>query len=215
MAGSFIDPWAGDEARKPALRAARSIGMWLFLAALFVLFASSLIGYALVRYQATWAPEEQPRDRILIPVPLGTIEIPWMFWISTVLVVGVSIWVSRAVRRLRAGFQRSYRNALIAAMAMATGFVTIQTPAMLQLLSQHNVLFSTHSNNLYRLIFFFVLVHALHVLGGMVSLGWVAYKAARGEHDSANINPIRFAAIYWHFLDGVWIAMFALFMILR
>jgi heme/copper-type cytochrome/quinol oxidase subunit 3 len=69
----------------------------------------------------------------------------------------------------------------------------------------------------YGLIFFLILLHALHVLGGMVTLTHVTVKAHRGAYERVGVghDPIRLTALYWHFLDGVWIVMFGVLYLLR
>ena len=55
-------------------------------------------------------------------------------------------------------------------------------------------------------------VHALHVVGGLVALIWIcSYALVRG-YTAADHVAIRDAAMYWHFLDAVWIVL-VLFML--
>lgn len=49
-------------------------------------------------------------------------------------------------------------------------------------------------------------LHALHVIGGMIAIGIVARQAARGEM----LHRVENVAIYWHFVDVVWIFLFPL-----
>jgi len=59
---------------------------------------------------------------------------------------------------------------------------------------------------------FYVLTgtHALHVIGGLVLLAVVTYKAFRGDYTSVYHPGVRYSAMYWHFLDAVWLIMFTL-----
>jgi cytochrome c oxidase subunit III len=65
---------------------------------------------------------------------------------------------------------------------------------------------------LYGMIFFFVLVHAAHVLGGMIYLAIVTHRALDGRYDHENYVGVKHAAMYWHFLDVVWLLMFGTFL---
>jgi cytochrome c oxidase subunit 3 len=51
-------------------------------------------------------------------------------------------------------------------------------------------------------------VHALHVLGGLIGLGVTTAHAFQGRYDHENYVGVKSAAMYWHFLDGVWIIMY-------
>ena len=175
--------------------------MALFLLALFMLFVSGLIGFVWIR-MGDKAP------------PAGSIHLPVELWLSTVLVIGVSVALGWAGRRIARGRQRSFRNALTASLALAAGFLTVQAPALAQLLSEHQALRAT-GLHLYGFIFFLVLLHAMHVVGGMIALIYVTVKAHRGGYDSAGRGAIRITAMYWHFLDAVWVVMFGVLLVMR
>ena len=48
----------------------------------------------------------------------------------------------------------------------------------------------------------------LHVLGGIIGLVTTVRHAMQDKYDHENYAGIKHAAMYWHFLDGVWIVMF-------
>ena len=50
-------------------------------------------------------------------------------------------------------------------------------------------------------------LHALHVLGGLVRLIQVRVAAAKAEYSSGHHEPLVNAGLYWHFLDVVWVLM--------
>ncbi len=192
----------GSGPREGSFASVQTVGMVLFLAALTMLFVAGLIGFVWIRT----ANEGK--------APGGSIHLPRELWLSTVLVIGVSIALWRAAAQIRLGKQRSLRNALTAALALAIGFLTVQTPAMIQLLSEHEQ-FRGSGMHLYGFIFFLVLLHAMHVVGGMVALIVVTIKAHGGGYEGAGASGIRSTTLYWHFLDVVWIVMFAVLFVLR
>ena len=54
-------------------------------------------------------------------------------------------------------------------------------------------------------------LHGLHVIGGMLIMGFVAVAARRGE----NLQRVEFIGLYWHFVDIVWIFLFPLLYIAK
>ncbi|MFC6669875.1 cytochrome c oxidase subunit 3 [Marinobacterium aestuariivivens] len=54
--------------------------------------------------------------------------------------------------------------------------------------------------------------HGLHVSIGVLYLLWVAFKVLRGDLDRAgNYQLVEIAGLYWHFVDLVWVFIFAFF----
>ena len=174
-----------------------TLGMWLFLISLFMLFAAAMVGYAIIRLAGHQSP------------PSGAIHLPGLLWLSTALVIGVSFSMARGLRYLRIERQAGFRAWLRWSIALAIGFLVVQAPAMAMLLagSRQSVIV------LYRLIFVLVLLHALHVVGGIVALARVALQTRRGVYDHEHYLPVRHAAMYWHFLDLIWIIMFLTFLL--
>jgi heme/copper-type cytochrome/quinol oxidase subunit 3 len=169
--------------------------MWLFLAALTMLFGASLLGYFLIRTRSA-AP------------PLHTLVLPRTLWLSTALMLACSFTIHKAAVAVRRERQNELRRNLAMTCVFAAGFVVIQTPALVKLLSEHQALRS-QGMHLYGLVFFLVLVHALHVLGGIIGLAVTTKNAAAGRYDHENYAGVKHAAMYWHFLDVVWIVMYA------
>jgi cytochrome c oxidase subunit 3 len=54
--------------------------------------------------------------------------------------------------------------------------------------------------------------HGLHVSGGVIYLSIIAFKVYRGDYDkSNNYEAVEIAGLYWHFVDLVWVFIFAFF----
>lgn len=177
-----------------------TVGMFLFLSSLTMLFAAAMVGYAIIRLAGRRSPQA------------GTLHLPPILWLSTLLVICVSFTMGRtvaAVRRERAGAFRFWLNA---SLGLAVGFLVVQTPAMIGLLMAHAE-YRRAGLFLYGLIFVLVLLHALHVLGGMIALVRVRWQAGRGVYDHEHYQPVRHTAMYWHFLDIIWILMFMTFFV--
>jgi cytochrome c oxidase subunit 3 len=55
----------------------------------------------------------------------------------------------------------------------------------------------------------FTAAHALHLIGGMLGLGYLIFKLSRSKR-AARTTGIRATCLYWHFMDGLWFYLFVL-----
>jgi len=173
------------------------IGMILFLAALGMLFAASVMAYVLIRLR----PDER-----------APLDLPWLLWLSTGLIVASSLTLALALRSVRRERQRDLRVWVLATALLAIGFVLVQGPCLAIFLSEHE----RHLDaglHVYGLAFFLVLLHALHVIGGLVAMGVVGWRSIRGRYDHEQHMGLRLLTMYWHFLDAVWLIMFGVFVV--
>lgn len=194
---------------QPIPQRTSTIAMWLFLVALAMLFAASMLGYVMIRTGWFGNQASPPPER-------GALKMPLSLWVSTLTILLASITMHlgvSAVRREKQGLLKGY---LIATLALSVAFILVQAPSLFIVLSDHHRLIASGSGNrLYGLVFFLVLVHALHVIGGLIYLLMVMMKAYAGKYDHEHYIGVRHAALYWHFLDVVWIVMFGTMVVLR
>jgi heme/copper-type cytochrome/quinol oxidase subunit 3 len=184
--------------------------MRLFILSLAMLFFSSMLAYVGIR-TGFFGRANLPR--------LGTVELPWTLLISTALVMLGSFTIHRAIVAVRREWQTAFRGWLVATLAMAIAFVIVQAPALGSLMLQHGEQMRAAGAEgqpmaLYGAIFFLIVLHALHVVGGIVSLAWVTYRAGQHRYDHEHYMPVAHVALYWHFLDVVWLFMYGILFIL-
>jgi heme/copper-type cytochrome/quinol oxidase subunit 3 len=172
--------------------AAKTLGMWLFLAALTMLFAATMLSYVLIRSRGAHG---------------GEVHLPRTLLLSTACMLLGSVTIHHAVLSARRERQLDLRRDLSATCVFAGVFLVIQTPAMIGLLREHRML-ATQNVHVYGLIFFLILIHALHVVGGVLGLGITTYNGYRDRYDHENYAGVKHAAMYWHFLDVVWLVMY-------
>jgi heme/copper-type cytochrome/quinol oxidase subunit 3 len=172
-----------------------TIGMWLFLAALTMLFGATLLGYLIVRTSGQASPQ------------LHTLHLPRLLYLSTALILFGSFTIHQAVAAVRRERQQLLRQYLVLTCVLAAAFVLVQAPALAELLREHAA-WRSRGLGLYGLIFVLILVHALHVVGGIVGLTVTTTHALQGRYDHERYGGVKHAAMYWHFLDLVWLVMY-------
>src|SRR6185369_17453462 len=112
-------------------------------------------------------------------------------------------------RKLKAALSEPYKKWLFFTVLLGLGFLVAQIFAWRQLSRQGIYLVSNpHSS------FFYLLTgaHAVHLIGGLLGLTflWLRWRRARKDaNDETFIAKRRGAtdavAIYWHFMDALWI----------
>jgi len=169
-------------------------GMWLFLVALAVLFVSVILGYVVVRV-----------DNGSAFIPEGAPPPPRLLVASTALLLVSSASIQLAVRAARLGDPRQGPR-MAFTVVLAFGFLALQAIAWWQLFSQNLI----PTDSLYAWTFYVLTaLHAAHVIGGLPPMLIVTARAMRGAYGPQNHRGITYCAMYWHFLDVVWLVLYA------
>jgi len=66
------------------------------------------------------------------------------------------------------------------------------------------------SNNSSSYFFLLTGLHFLHLIGGLISLLFVFVKSLKGKYSNDDHVGIKVSAIYWHFLDFLWLYLLGL-----
>ncbi|SPF55297.1 Cytochrome c oxidase, subunit III (fragment) [Candidatus Sulfopaludibacter sp. SbA4] len=127
---------------------------------------------------------------------------------NTVVLLASSLVLDLSRRSLKAGDRSKFNLWWTAATALGVLFLAGQAVAWLQLKAA-GVYVSTNPSS----SFFYVLTaaHAFHLLGGVSALLYVDVQAWRLRLGPAKRTAIDVTAIFWHFLDGLWVYLMLLF----
>lgn len=161
-------------------------------------------------------------------------EMPKLFWISTACILLSSLTIGLAVRAFKARSMRRYRNLMSVTLALGVMFGVCQALGFRQLYStpQALVIIGAGGDKGYEMLeegaratpvvvsgnvsesFLFIItgLHLLHILGGIVALVIVFFRAYRTRVKVYNATGLEVAAAYWHFVDILWIYLFVFFL---
>lgn len=53
-------------------------------------------------------------------------------------------------------------------------------------------------------------LHGIHIVGGMIAIGWILWRSIRGDFGPEYFGPVDFVGLYWHLVDLIWIYLFPL-----
>lgn len=135
-----------------------------------------------------------------------SVRIPVLMWCNTGVLLASSVTLESARRRLSQGRVAAYRNLWLVTTGLGVMFLIGQVTAWRQLTAQGIYLASNPASSFF---YIFTGAHALHLLGGVVALVWVAKR----NFDQAQVSRTVAAEVtshYWHFLDALWLFLLAL-----
>lgn len=172
----------------------QSLGMIVALGSWSMMFGSLFFLYFGMRARAPmWPPAGQPALPVAIPA------------LATLVLLASSFALSRGVRQLARGRRSALVPWLLATLALGAGFVALQFHTWRSLWSVGLV----PSNGTYASLFYgLTVLHAVHVAAGILVLLVVLVRALLGTYTEHNVVRVRVAAMFWHFVDAVWLLMF-------
>ncbi len=151
---------------------------------------------------------------------LTPIQLPWLFYLNTFLLIGSSFALIKAKREYLNDNTDGYKYALIITFVLTLCFLLAQLVAWYQLFS-NNV--SLQTGNMGAYMYLISGLHFAHVIAGLPFLGyfiWVAFKRMKTPvtvlvyfSDPEKKRRLQLLTIYWHFLDGLWIYLVLFFLI--
>ena len=187
--------------------------MWFFLLSDTFIFGSFLTGYMTVRTSTTVA---WPNPSEVFALHVGGADVPLLLIaIMTFVLITSSGTMAMAVN---CAYRRDRVNAtrlMFVTAALGVMFVSMQAFEWSKLILQEGV--RPWGNPMGAAQFgstFFMITgfHGLHVTAGVVYLIVVAVRLLRGKYErSANYQIVEITGLYWHFVDLVWVFIFALF----
>ena len=175
-------------------------GIWLLLASLGVFFFSSIVLYA-IYVMLRIGPNAGDLQPFKLPGNLAVTTLILLL-ISGLLHVGLL-----AVRRERQGV---FRCCVVAAIGLSLLFIVMQWEALSWMLERQKAP-SMQARNLYGLTIVLVVLHALHVVGGVFALCFLVVGFFTRAYDHERHLPVKGCVIYWHFLAIVWLLMLGSF----
>ena len=186
---------------------ASKTGMWLFLFTEMLLFAGLFIVYSVYRYINAEAFHLAAHE---LSVVIGTV--------NTIILLVSSSTIAMSITALQE--KNKKRSLLLLGVTVLLGIVFLVNKyfewghhikdqiypgsPVLALRGQGDVLF-------YGLYYFMTGLHALHIIIGLVFIGFIAVYIKKDKVTFDNFVLLENSGLYWHLVDLIWIFLFPLF----
>jgi len=178
-----------------------TLGMWLFIASEVMLFGALFSAYVLLRTGAASWPDQSAT--LNVPLASG----------NTLLLILSSVLIARGATAASTGALERSRTLIAGTVLLGLVFLALKSFEYREELSAGLL---PASNNFLGLYFTMTGLHALHVLAGVVVNAqlWMTGAGMGRTEPRRFASRVRMAALYWNFIDVIWIAMFVVLYLL-
>ncbi|MDR6844142.1 cytochrome c oxidase subunit 3 [Flavobacterium granuli] len=177
------------------LRTARSYKLILLFAmvSMTMMFAGLTSAYVVSQSRADW---------------LKNFELPSAFYFSTIAILGCSVAFHLAKKAIQKDNHNKTTLLLLATLALGISFVVLQFVGFGQIVENGHYFTGNASSITTTFLYVIVVVHLIHLAGGMISLLIIIYNHFKQKYNSTQTLGIELGAMYWHFLDFLWVYLF-------
>jgi cytochrome c oxidase subunit 3 len=208
---SIASDWSSDREAFKQVPWGKAM-MWIFLLSDTFIFTCFLTGYMSVRMTITSA---WPNPSEVFALTIGGREIPLiLIAIMTFVLISSSGTMAMAVNFAYRRDRAKTTALMLTTAALGVTFVGMQAFEWSKLIAEGVRPWGNPMGAAQFGASFFMITgfHGLHVSIGAIYLSIVALKVFRGDYErSGNYQNVEIAGLYWHFVDLVWVFIFAFF----
>lgn len=173
--------------------------MWMALGSICMMFAGLTSAYIVKRNLGNWL----------------AFEIPVYFWYSTVVILLSSVTFYLATNAFKERAMSKYKILISVTAILGVLFAILQWLGF-DFLNNHGVqLIGRGSNASASFLFVIILLHLVHVLGGVVALLIILFRTFNTKVKTYSTVTLEIAGTYWHFVDLLWIYLLIFFYLIK
>lgn len=170
--------------------------LWVAIGSILMMFAGLTSAYIVKRNQANWV----------------SFEIPKAFWYSTAVILLSSFTLFLSAKAFKEREMTRYRSLMAATLVLGVFFVILQVLGFKEL-TKIGITFT--GNVSFSFLYVIVGIHAVHVIGGVITLVVMSLKAFSQKIRTYSSVPVELVSTYWHFVDILWIYLLVFLMFIK
>jgi cytochrome c oxidase subunit 3 len=163
------------------------------MASMTMMFAGITSAFVVSKSRADW---------------LKDFQLPTAFYWSTLVIIGCSVTFHLAKLAIKKDQNSKTSMYLFLTLLLGCSFVGLQFLGFSQIISEGYYFTGQASSITTTFLYIVTLVHLLHLAGGIISLLIIIYNHFKQKYNSTQTLGIELGAMYWHFLDILWIYLF-------
>jgi cytochrome c oxidase subunit 3 len=188
-----------EQEYKQAKRKSAKPMLWVSMISMTMMFAGLTSAYVVSRKRADWV----------------SFDLPNAFYISTLLIIISSITFLLAKYFIKKDNRQLTSVFLLSTLILGIGFVFFQFEGFNQLFDAGFVFAGAQSTVKSSFIIGISLAHIAHIAAGLIVLFVVLFNHFNHKYSSKDSLGLELGAIFWHFVDILWIYLFLFFYFIR
>jgi len=173
--------------------------LWVSMISMTMMFAGLTSAYVVSRKRDDWV----------------SFDLPDAFFISTILIIVSSITFMLAKTFIKKNNRQLTTLFLVLTLFLGVGFVFFQFEGFNELYNSGLFFAGAESTVKSSFIYGITLAHLVHIAAGIIVLLVVFYNHITKKYTSVNYLGLELGAIFWHFVDILWIYLFLFFYFIR
>jgi cytochrome c oxidase subunit 3 len=170
--------------------------LWFAMISMVMMFAGLTSAYIVSTSRKDW---------------LKDFELPQAFIVSTIIIIVSSFTFHMALSTIRINDRNKTSLWLLVTLALGILFVVFQFLGFGQIIEQGYFFTGSESTVNTSFLYIIAILHMVHLFGGLIALLIIIYNHFKQKYNSTQTLGIELGAIFWHFLDILWILLFLFF----
>lgn len=142
---------------------------------------------------------------------LKDFEMPISFSISTILIVLSSFTFHYVIRLVKQNKNKLASQFLFFTLFLGIAFVFFQFRGFREIIDKGYFFTGSYSTVTTSFLYIVVMAHLFHLFAGLIALLVIIYNHYKQKYNSTQTAGIEIGALFWHFLDVLWILLFLFF----
>ena len=176
-------------------RSARSykLLLWFAMMSMTMMFAGLTSAFVVSKSREDW---------------LKDFQMPMPFFYSTITIILCSVTFHLAKKAIQKDNRKATTNYLLLTLGLGILFVYLQFTGFQQVVQSGYYFTGAESNITTTFLYVVTVVHLAHLFGGLISLLIIIYNHFKQKYNASQTLGIELGAMYWHFLDLLWVYLF-------
>ncbi len=139
---------------------------------------------------------------------LKDFQLPTAFYWSTFVILSCSLTFFLAKKAIKKDNFRQTTIMLLSTLFLGILFVILQFAGFGQIVAEGYYFTGQASSITTTFLYVVTVMHLLHLAGGLISLLIIIYNHFKQKYNASQTLGIELGAMYWHFLDILWVYIF-------